>query len=525
MKKSRILLIILITATALAQAQQVITPGSLTGAEQNDRPSINSPVYVGVRTGKQFFYTIPVSGAIPIQVKTGKLPAGVQWDSTRHMLYGKLIREGKYTIGITAQNKWGTSRRSLTVQAGDLLALTPPMGWSSWYSYGRKVTEQDVLRTAELMKEKQLDTYGWNIIEIDDPWTNQPSPDDSTWIRLKNKASQQVYGYYEGPGNLPGRTGATRDTNGNLLPNQYFTHIAATVKAIHALGFKVGIYSSPGPLTCGGVAGSYGHEWQDAAFFARTGFDYLKYDWCSYGSFAKNNSLEELQQPYKLMGDALKAQQRDIIYALCQYGMGDVWKWGYETGAQLWRTGDDVRDNWASVYAACKKLADKSAYVQPGRWNDPDILQVGPVGAESRDGNSNHLSFEEQRTVMSMWCLLSAPLLIGANLEKIDAAGLSLFTNNEVIAINQDALGKAAKLQQTINGQVEVWVKPLYGGDYAIGLLNISGNTVPLQFPLRNIGGKKQYQVRNLWQKVNLGKQSTLTTTLPSHSLLLLRLH
>jgi len=489
------------------------------------KPQINCPEFFGVRTGKHFFYAIPVSGSRPMAIDAKNLPKGVSYNKKRGIISGGVAEKGKYRIEISASNKSGSAKKYFTIVAGDQLALTPPMGWSSWYSYGRKAKDSDILKTAQLMKKYGLDQYGWSILEIDDPWTNQPDDKDPVWEQLNHKVNKDVYQYHEGPNNLPDRKGTVRAGSGKLLPNQHYKNIEQTVKLIHDFGFKVGIYSSPGPLTCGGVAGSFGHELQDAQYFAEVGFDYLKYDWCSYGVFAKDNSEQELMKPYTLMGDALKEQPRDIIFSLCQYGMGDVWKWGYKTGSQLWRTGDDVRDNWASVYAAFKKLADKSEYVQPGRWNDPDILQIGAVGAESREGNSNHLSKEEQRTVMSMWCLLSAPLFIGANMEHIDPFTLSLLTNNEVITIDQDASGKAANLKFILDNKVEVWAKELHDGRIAVGLLNPNDNEQSFDFPFSSIGANSVYLARDLWLKKNLGRQlKNLSCKIPSHGILLITL-
>jgi alpha-galactosidase len=496
-----------------------------TVATAQQKPQINSPVFFGVRTGKHFFYTIPVSGSRPMAIDAKNLPKGVSYDKKDGIISGSIAENGKYQIELSASNNNGSAKKFFTIVAGDQLALTPPMGWSSWYSYGRKAKESDILKTAQLMKKHGLDQYGWSILEIDDPWTNQPVDNDPVWEQLNHKLNKDVYQYHEGPNNLPDRKGTLRNGNGELLPNQHYKNIGQTVKQIHDLGFKVGIYSSPGPLTCGGVAGSYGHELQDAQYFAKIGFDYLKYDWCSYGVFAKDNSEEELMKPYNLMGKALKEQPRDIIFSLCQYGMGDVWKWGYKTGGQLWRTGDDVRDNWASVYAAFKKLADKSEYVQPGRWNDPDILQIGAVGAESRQGNSNHLTKEEQRTVMSMWCLLSAPLFIGANVEHIDPFTLSLLTNNEVLAVDQDARGKAANLTLTLNNKIEVWNKDLYDGQIALGLLNTTDTEQSFDFQFLSIGANSVYTVRDLWSKENLGRRlKSIACKIPPHGILLITL-
>ncbi|HVI44397.1 MAG TPA: putative Ig domain-containing protein [Chitinophaga sp.] len=358
-------------------------------------PSINGPRLYGARPGKEFFYMIPVSGERPVTYQAAGLPAGVTLNKVTGVISGTVAKAGTYKLVLSASNKKGRTKKEFSLVVGDKLALTPPMGWSSWYSFGRNVSLDKVIKSAEIIKEKGLQQYGWSVIEIDDPWTNQPAKSDTVWARLKRKAGD-VYDYYEGPGNLPGRTGRVRDENNELIPNQFFTNIRNFPAKMHAMGFKAGIYSSPGPLTCGGVAGSYGYETTDAKFFADNGFDYLKYDWCSYGVFAKNNSKEELMRPYRLMSDALMAQKRDIIHALCQYGMGNVWEWGNEAGGQLWRTEGDITDNWKSVYSAFRKLADKSAYVKPGSWNDPDILQIGVVGAQHEgEARRNHLTQED----------------------------------------------------------------------------------------------------------------------------------
>ena len=496
-----------------SQAQQIST-----------QPKINGPRLYGASPGKEFMYTIPASGARPIEFEVKNLPKGVGINKLNGVISGTIKTAREYTIELVAQNKFGKVSKLFTLVIGDKLALTPPMGWSSWYSFGRNVTLDKVIRSAEIMKEKGLQNYGWSVVEIDDPWTNQPNKNDSVWRQLKSGA-KEVYGYYEGPDNLPERQGEMRSSKGELLPNTFFANIKKFPSIMHEMGFKAGIYSSPGPLTCAGVAGSYGYELVDAKFFADNGFDYFKYDWCSYGSFAKSNSKEELIKPYRKMSDALKLQKRDVIHALCQYGMGNVWEWGAESGGRLWRTGDDVHDTWESVRNAFKKLSDKSAFVKPGNWNDPDILQVGAVGAQSSGkAGKNRLTFEEQKTVMSMWCMLSAPLLIGTDMEQLDDATLSLLTNEEIIAVNQDALGKAASLLTTLDN-TELWVKQLEDGSLALGLLNLSNETIQSKFPFSALQLKGKYKLRNLWKKEDLGIfENEFETNIPAHGIVMLQM-
>lgn len=490
----------------------------------SNQPKINGPRLYGASPGKEFMYTIAAIGARPMRFEIKNLPKGVKVNKTSGVISGIIKKAGEYSIEMVAKNEFGKASKSFTLVIGDKLALTPPMGWSSWYSFGRNVTLNKVIRSAEIIKEKGLQNYGWSVIEIDDPWTNQPGINDSVWKQLKS-GEKKVYGYYEGPDNLPQRRGQQRNSKGELLPNIFFANIKKFPSIMHRMGFKAGIYSSPGPITCTGVAGSYGYELTDAKFFADNGFDYLKYDWCSYGSFVKSNSKEELIKPYRIMSHALKLQKRDLIQALCQYGMGNVWEWGNESGGQLWRTGDDVHDTWESVRSAFKKLSDKSAFVKPGNWNDPDILQVGSVGAQSSGkAGKNRLTFEEQKTVMSMWCMLSAPLLIGADVEQLDDATLSLLTNEEIIAVNQDALGKAASLRATL-GPTEVWEKQLEDGSVVVGLLNLSNETILSRFPFSTLQLKGKYKIRNLWEKEDLDIfENEFETTIVGHGIVMLQL-
>lgn len=464
------------------------------------QPKINGPEIYGARPGKDFIYSIPIQVSGSFRISAQGLPNGVRLNRKTALMTGNVKQTGEYRIELTVKTASGVAKKHFTLVIGDRLALTPPMGWSSWYSYGRNVTREKIERTAQLLKEKGLQQYGWSLIEIDDPWTRQPPREDTVWQSLKRR-KQPIYAYYEGPENLPDRQGSVRDKSGNLVPNRFFPDLKGLIKQLHADGFKVGIYSSPGPITCAGASGSFGFEYQDAAFWANLGFDYLKYDWCSYGAYARDDSPEEYKKPYRLMADALGRQKRDIIYALCQYGMNKVWEWGDEVGGQLWRTGHDIRDNWKSVYSAMKNLADKAVYVQPGNWNDPDILQIGVIGGNDGDGSKrkNGLTEEEQRSHFSMWCMLSAPLLIGANLEELDDFTLSLLTNEQVIALNQDALGKAASLARTLDNGVEIWKKPLADGSEAWALLNPTEQPVSLK--LNEVINMPTKIAEDLWRR------------------------
>ena len=229
---------------------------------------------------------------------------------------------------------------------------------------------------------------------------------------------------------------------------------------IHGLGLHIGIYSSPGPKTCGGYVASWQHEDQDAQTYGEWGIDYLKYDWCSYSQVASPNpDLATAKKPYQVMRSALDKVNRDILFSFCQYGWNDVWKWGAETGGNSWRTTGDINDSWGSLSSIGFSQDKGAPYAQPGHFNDPDMLVVGKVGWGPSLHNT-HLTVDEQYTHISLWSLLAAPLLIGCDMGQLDKFTLNLLTNDEVLAIDQDALGKSAR-QHIKNDDYQVWVKEL----------------------------------------------------------------
>ena len=247
------------------------------------------------------------------------------------------------------------------------LARTPPMGWNSWNKFAGKVDDADVRGMADAMVTSGMKDAGYIYVNIDDTWE------------------------------------AGRDAQGNITTNRKFPDMKALADYVHSKGLKIGIYSGPGPKTCAGYEGSYGHEQQDANTYAAWGFDYLKYDWCSAGEIYKP---EDMQAVYQKMGDALLKTGRPIVFSLCQYGMADVWKWGPKVGGNLWRTTGDISDHWKSMEEIGFKQFAIASYIGPGHWNDPDMLEIGNGG----------MTADEYRTHMSLWSLLAAPLLAGNDL-------------------------------------------------------------------------------------------------------------
>lgn len=226
---------------------------------------------------------------------------------------------------LVVKNVLGEAKRSFKIVIGDRIALTPPLGWNSWNCFACDVDDAKVRSAADALVSSGLADHGWSYINIDDCWSIKPDDPDS---RL---------------------SGPVRDANGRILTNKKFPDMKALCDYIHAKGLKAGIYTSPGPLTCAGYTAAYQHELKDAQQFAEWGFDYMKYDWCSYGEIAKDQSLPELQKPYQVMRAALDKMPRDIVFSLCQYGMGSVWEWGESVGGNCWRTTGDITDSWSSM--------------------------------------------------------------------------------------------------------------------------------------------------------------------------------
>jgi hypothetical protein len=459
----------------------------------SERVRINGPSVYGTRPGKPFLYYIPVTGIRPVTYRAENLPAGLKLDPDKGIITGRVAEPGDYTITLIAKNQLGESRKELKIKIGAQIALTPPMGWNSWNCWGLTVDQEKVVASAKVFREKGLADHGFSFINIDDGWQ---------YLR---------------------KVEPTRDPWGYILPNTKFSNMKALGDSLHSMGLKFGIYSSPGPATCGGHAGSYQFEKQDVESYCAWGVDYLKYDWCYYNEIAKNNEKDELTKPYFVMRDELNKASRDIVYSLCQYGMGEVWKWGAEVGGNLWRTTEDINDSWESLKYCGFTQTVQAPFGGPGHWNDPDMLVLGWVGWGPALHDTN-LTPDEQYTHVSLWCLLSAPLLLGCDLTRLDDFTLNLITNDEVLAINQDALG--AQAQRIIEDRnIQVWVKPMEDGSKAVGIFNLGEQPANYSLILKNIGIERPASARDLWRQKDLGVlHDSFTSIIPSHGVTFVRL-
>jgi hypothetical protein len=470
-----------------------ILPYILTPPAQNE-PRINGAKVYGQRPGKPFLYTIAASGARPMTFDAEGLPKGLTIDKSTGIISGKVDDKGEYTVILSAFNQYGKAKSRVKFSIGGKIALTPPMGWNSWNAWGLAVDQEKVIASAKVFKEKGLMNHGWTYINIDDGW--------------------EIEGSQPGP---------KRDAEGNILCNSKFPDMKALGDSIHALGLKFGIYSSPGPLTCGGYTASYLHEINDAKSYAAWGIDYLKYDWCSYDKIATDHSLPELKKPYYIMNDALKSAGRDIVYSLCQYGMGSVWEWGDSVGGQLWRTTGDIVDTWESMSKIGFGQDKNAPYAKPGNWNDPDMLVVGWVGW-GPSLRPTALTPDEQYTHISLWCLLSAPLLIGCDLTRLDDFTLNLLTNDEALALDQDPLGKQA-VQKISKKNIRVWVKELEDGNTAVGIFNLGPKREKFSLSFSEIGVRPEAAIRDLWRQKDLGMfNGKFETAVEGHGVRLLKI-
>ncbi len=463
-------------------------------------PRINGARIYGGRPGRPFLYRIPATGERPMKFSASGLPAGLELDGNSGIISGKADAKGTYPVTLTAANRLGAATLLFKIVIGDQIALTPPLGWNSWNCFACAVDDRQVRSAAQALIASGLADHGWSYINIDDCWAIKPGDAD------------------------PGLGGRERDSQGRIRTNAKFPDMRALTDYIHGLGLKTGIYSSPGPLTCAGYAASYQHEEQDALQFAEWGFDYLKYDWCSYGEIARQPSLEDYQKPYHVMRAALDRADRDIVFSLCQYGMGEVWKWGAEVGGNSWRTTGDIVDSWSSMSGIGFSQAGHEWHAGPGHWNDPDMLVVGYVGW-GPNLHPTRLTADEQYTHITLWSLLASPLLIGCDLTRLDAFTLNLLTNDEVLAVNQDPLGvQASRVKQ--HGGVEVWVKKMEDGSLAVGLFNPNREKSVVSVDWNSLGISGGQTVRDLWRQKDLGVyRDRFSREVPAHGacLVLLR--
>jgi alpha-galactosidase len=479
----------------------ILTPNSAA------TPHINGPAIFGVRPGSPFLYTVSATGSRPMKFSADNLPRGLKLDSKTGSITGSLEKPGEIDVVLRAKNSLGTAEKIFRIVVGEDIELTPAMGWNSYNCYGAHVTQDQALRAARAMVASGLSQHGWTHINLDDGWQ----------------------------GRRGGRFNA-------IQPGTNFSNMKQMCSEIHALGLKAGIYSTPWVTSYGRViggtsenpegawppktnnaprnkkilpyaVGKYSFATNDAVQWAAWGFDYLKYDW---------NPIE-LPQVAEMAG-ALRAAKRDIILSLSNNSHDRLLDRiaAIAPFAQSWRTTGDINDSWGSMSGIGFSEGPWAQFSGPGHWNDPDMLVVGQVGWGQP--HPSKLKPDEQYTHISLWCLLSAPLLIGCDLEKLDAFTFSLLSNDEVLAVDQDALGKQAVCIASEN-DLDVFAKPLEDGSLAVGLFNrsVTNATVTANFSDLKISGKQT--VRDLWRQKDIGLFSEkFEAPVASHGVVLVRI-
>ncbi len=477
-------------------------------------PHITTPKIFGVTPGNPFLFTVRATGERPMQFMADKLPAGLTIDPQSGIITGRIKEKGLYEVVLRAKNAAGTDTQKFRIQIGENICLTPPIGWNGWNSWARDIDREKVIASADAMVNMGLANHGWTYINIDDAWQGQRG----------------------------GKFNA-------IQPNEKFPDFTGMIDYIHGKGLKLGLYSTPWIASYAGYTGAssnfangaftdsikinkranryygkYRFEKEDARQMADWGVDYLKYDW-------------RLEVPSaERMSAALKASGRDIVYSLSNSApFANVKEWS--NISNLYRTGPDIRDSWLSLFVSAFTLDKWGPYGGPGHWNDPDMMILGNV-TTGTDLHPTRLTPDEQYSHVSLFSLLAAPLLIGCPIEQLDPFTLNLLTNDEVIAVDQDPLGKPGRLLIR-NDDVQVWVKPLEDGSYAVGIFNIDGfgkspasyfrwgDEQPRAFKLdfAKIGLTGKWTIRDVWRQKNLGTYTgSFVTDIRHHGVVMIRL-
>ena len=360
------------------------------------------------------------------------------------------------------------------------LARTPPMGWNSWNKFACNVSEELIRETADAMVASGMRDAGYQFVVIDDCW--------------------QI----------------ARDSSGTIVadPERFPSGMKALADYVHSKGLKFGLYSDAGMLTCQRRPGSRGYEFQDARTYAAWGVDYLKYDWCAHGS-------QNAEASYQLMRRALDQAGRPIVFSICEWGSNKPWLWAQGIG-HLWRTTGDITacfdcDQRGYGFA---RILDMQVGLEssagPGGWNDPDMLEVGNEG----------LTAVESRAHFSLWAILAAPLMAGNDLRSMTAETRDILTNGEVIAVNQDSLGRQGRKVRD-DGDLEVWVRELADGSRAVALFNRSTTAADIAVRWPEIGypASLEAQVRDLWAHRDVGRaRGAYRANVPAHGAVMVRI-
>jgi len=456
-------------------------------------PRINGPRIFGARPGSPFYFSVPVAGARPLVFSASGLPEGLSIDPDSGIITGTVAKKTSRKVRLTVRNRIGSDRRDLRIVIGDRIALTPPLGWNSWNVWAATIDDEKVRDSADTMVASGLAAHGFSYVNIDDGWQGERG----------------------GPLNA-------------LQPNEKLPDMRALCDYVHGRGLRIGIYSTPWVKSYarfnGGSAGACGrfepapgrtdrdkelgwyfgehpHHAEDAKQWAEWGIDYLKYDWNPW-------RVPDVEA----MANALKASGRDIVYSLSNEAPFE----GAADWARLangWRTTGDITDTWDSVSGIGFSQDRWTPYGGPGHWNDPDMLVVGKLGwGQVRE---NRLTHDEQITHITLWALLASPLLLGCDLTHLDDFTLRLMCNDEMLAVNQDPLGRQGHgIRETrltdrrgrVTAHHAIYERPLEDGDLAVGLFNRDEMSGVVEVTWAELGLRGNRRVRDIWAQKDLGR-------------------
>ncbi len=485
---------------ARVQEKEILTPAV------QKAPRINGPKVYGVRPGKKFLYRIPSQGERPIQFSVEGLPDGLILESNNGIISGIVPSErGEYKMTLTIKNIHGKASRSFKIIVGDKMCLTPPVGWNAWGGHLINVTDELIRKAADVFVEEGLADVGFQYLSIDDCWM-KTSPGMYA-NRRSNVVEKHKNWSYEGV------IGDIRDADGNIIPNHSFPDMKAMCDYIHSYGLKAGIYSTPGPLTCQDMAGSYGHEKQDAEQYAHWGFDLLKYDLCSGGiilrKLKEEDSTYQDQDFWKPMVEYLGQQEQDILYNLCQYGRDEPWTWAPEIGIQTWRIGGDLNHDVRNYFRQALRIAiDLREFSKPGQWNDPDFMyihRIRDVWKMIEPSEEIVLNTNERYQYVTLWSIICAPFFFSCDILEIDDFTIGLLANADVVNINQDELGHVAEVIKN-NEYETVMVKELADGSKVLAVFNRSTDTESVvKVSWSEISESGRRKVYDVWRQKEIG--------------------
>jgi len=533
---------------------QVISPNTnltvreeqiVAAAKVGAMPRFNGALVMGVRPGTPFLHSLAVSGERPMSFAAENLPAGLSLDSKTGIITGSLANAGEYKFKVAAKNSAGKAEAEIKIVCGDKLALTPPMGWNSYDAFGDSVVESEVLTNA-LWLNDHLQPLGWDTVVVDFRWYDELADG----VRVQNPEGVTIDGF--------GRCIPPTNRFSSAANSAGFKPLA---DKIHAMGLKFGIHIMRGiprkavgenlPIVGSNFKASQavlpegdpnrtcvwnrdmfgvdatteaGKAWYAsiAKQYADWGVDYIKCDDIANLQRGKFYDAVEIEA----LSLALKNSGRSIVLSLSPGATPVNVGTHVKQFANLWRISGDFWDKWPSLDHNFGLFAAWYDDGGPGHWPDGDMIPFGHVCLRNCDVKPDRwarFTRGEQVVLMSLWALAPSPLMLGMNLPDNDEWTTALLANPEVLAVNQDALGKAARRMTGPPQIAETWVKELADGSLAVGFFNRTSQPVKVDFPWRNLGFSSAPEVRDLWLRKDLERQENFSFELPPHGCVLLR--